>query len=102
MSSHEHALSVPLQDFNHDASGDESDYDYEPSDGLLNRHRAQEVPTKWEWSKVVEYVPRPGFLGHFFFKTSLGFRIYVAILAIALVALEVGTVLTDRLVFIST
>lgn len=70
-----------------------SDYEYMPEDGLLHDH----AKTQRSWSASDE----SGFLGNFFFRTSIGERVYILLLFIVLVALESATVVTNRLIWMS-
>jgi hypothetical protein len=89
-------LYVPLQNLGRpdDGSGDESDYEYNPGDSLLDGYR---TPVK----RVSNPFFPPGYLGQFFFRHSIGMRIYIAVLAVALGGLEAGTSVLNRVIFIS-
>lgn len=70
-----------------------SDYDYMPEDGLLYDHAKSQ--------RSLSASNGFGFLENFFFRTSIGQRVYILLLLIVLVALESATVVTNRLIWMS-
>lgn len=83
------SLAVPASD-----SDSASDYEYMPEDGLLRNH------AKSHRSVTASFDHGP--LGNFFFGTSTGHSVYVSILIAMLFGVECATVVTNRLVLIST
>jgi len=92
-------LSIPLHRYGQqDGSGDESDYEYTDGDGLLNRWRDQ-TPTDHAATKpslVLDYLRRV------IRSERVGFRVWVALLAIILGFMEAGTSVLNRMIFISS
>jgi len=70
-----------------------SDYEYMPEDGLLYDHVQSQ--------RSLSASHGSGFLGKFFFRTSVGEKVYLLLLLIMLVALESATVVTNRLIWMS-
>jgi len=64
-----------------------------PEDGLLYNHAKSQ--------RSLNASDEFGFVENFFFRTSMGERVYILLLLIALVALESATVVTNRLIWMS-